>query len=447
MKKSISLLLSLLLLVGLLAGCAGTTTTATTAATTSAGTTVATTTAATTASGEKRKLVFWNINMAKESMAYFEKEFPLAYPDIELEMTYYASEDYKNQTRIAAESDSMPDVYTTNAGSFFWEFVDKGLAMDLTTTANERKWFDRADKGYFDVFTRDSKLYGMPCKGVTVWQNLYYNKDILAANSIEVPKNMTELVAACAKLSAAGVQPIAMGNKDGWPAILLLGDYMCQFSTYDIVHQINAGTAKFTDQGPMREAVKAIETLAQNKCFMNGISSSDHTMGIQTFAAGKAGFLYNGSWWPGVVQDTEITFEVGVAWLPRASADGSLKAVQMSCDMPFVVNDKSPNKSAAVDLLDFLSDKPFSKAFAEAENCFAIYPGLNKEIKLDPLFNEAPIQEQFQYPVTGIFMDWSFPVPVITVMKTQLQLIIDGKTSVDAALVAIDAEMQKNLSK
>ncbi len=35
----------------------------------------------------------------------------------------------------------------------------------------------------------------------------------------------------------------------------------------------------------------------------------------------------------------------------------------------------------------------------------------------------------------------------ITVMKTQLQVIIDGKISVDTALTAIDTEMQKNLTK
>ena len=44
-----------------------------------------------------------------------------------------------------------------------------------------------------------------------------------------------------------------MGDKDGWPALLLLGDLYLQQTGYDSVDKLNSGEVKFADDPYIEE--------------------------------------------------------------------------------------------------------------------------------------------------------------------------------------------------
>ena len=48
-----------------------------------------------------------------------------------------SGEDIKTQARLAVESGTAPDAMMVSAGEDFWEYVDKGAAMDLTDIIND----------------------------------------------------------------------------------------------------------------------------------------------------------------------------------------------------------------------------------------------------------------------------------------------------------------------
>ncbi len=392
---------------------------------------------------EKKKITFWGAGNTPAEKEYIETEYQEDFPNLEVEFSYYATEDYKNQIRIAVESGEPPDVFGINAGSFFWEFVDKGALLDITKYADEKNLWERAEKHFFDYFMRDGKLYGMPHAGTTVWMNLYVNRDILKESNItEDPETLDDLIKVCKSVREAGYQPIAFGNKDGWPAILLLGDYFLNFGTFDLVEKVNSGELKWKDCEPLVKALECLVELGKSDSFMDGYRSADHTAAIQTFAAGKSAFLYNGSWWAQSIDGpvSDLPFEVDVIWLPRASSDGEINAVQITSDTPWVISSETENPDAAADFLDFLSTKEYQKVFCESWQVFSIYPGLNKELDIDPLFKKDPIIKQFDYPpMAGVYFDWAFPIPVVTVMKVQIQEAMDGRITVNEAL----AEIQK----
>ena len=58
----------------------------------------------------------------------------------------------------------------------------------------------------------DNAVYAMPIDNGYI--GLYYNKDVLAANHIEIPSTYSELVAACETLQANGVTPFASSLSD-----------------------------------------------------------------------------------------------------------------------------------------------------------------------------------------------------------------------------------------
>jgi raffinose/stachyose/melibiose transport system substrate-binding protein len=391
---------------------------------------------------EKQKITVWALTQDPEVKEYMETKYQEKFPNLEVEYSWYASEDFKNQVRIAVEAGNPPDVFAPNAGSLFWEYVDKGALLDIKKYVDEKNLWERAGMDFFNNFTRDDKLYGMPSSGLTVWMNLYVNRDILKNSGItEDPKTLDDLVKACKAIKESGYQPIAFGNKDGWPAILLMGDYFLNFGTFDMIEKVNSGEIKWQDSEPLVKSLESIVALAQSGSFMDGFNMSDHVTAIQTFASGKSAFLYNGSWWSQNLDVTvaEIPFDLDVIWLPRASSDGEIKGVQMSSDMPYVISSKSKNPDAAADWLDFISTKEYQKLYCENWEIFSIYPGLNSELNIDPVFVKDPIVKQFDYPITGVFFDWAFPISVVTVMKAQIQLAMDGRITVKEAV----AEIQK----
>jgi ABC-type glycerol-3-phosphate transport system substrate-binding protein len=368
-------------------------------------------------------------------------------PDIDLKLTGFGSEDLKTQTRLALDAQKVPDIMMTNAGSTFWEYVDKGAAVDLTATAQKYGWLNRGDKSFFDVYRRDGKLYAVPVSGVTTWQTLYLNKKVFTDNNIPYPKTIDDLIAASKQLKKKNIQMLAFGDKDGWPAIILRGDLFLQEGSFDLTTKINAGTLKWTNCVPMKNALNAIVKLAKNDVFMSGYLSSDHNLAIQAWAAGKTAALYNGSWWAGVTQTTDLGFPIDVMPLPLVAAGDKLHGVQLSDDMCLFITPGTKNMDAAYRFLDFMTDKPYQKAQNESQGGFPIYPGLIQDMKIDPIFKADPIQSQLKLPATGIFFDHAFPIPVVEVMKTSIQLAMQGKISVDAALKQIQDKQDETLKK
>ena len=362
-----------------------------------------------------------------------------ANPDIDLKVTYFGSEDLKTQTRLAVDAGKAPDILMTNAGTTFWEYVDKNAALDLSAAAREHKWDNGVSPSYFDVFRRQGKLYAIPVSGPTTWQTLFLNAKLFKDNGVAYPKTVDELVNAAKALKKKNVQTIAFGDKDGWPAILLLGDFFLQEGAYDMVAKINAGQLKYAES-PTKAALEAIVKLAKNDVFMSGYLSSDHNLAIQSWAAGKTAALYNGSWWFQVTQTTNLGFPIDVIPLPLMKAGDKLKGVQLSADMCLFVTPTTKSKDAAFRFFDFQVSKAYQKVYNEASGSFPIYPGVLQDMNVDPVFKLDPIASQLKLPATGIYWDHAFPIPVIEVMKTAIQGAMQGQISVDEALRQIQAK-------
>jgi len=467
MKRKWILIVSTVLVVAMtismmLSGCKTTSTTTTAAETTAAAETTKaaetteTTTKETIEGVKKQKITVWYTTSSPVIKDYMETKYQEKFPNLEVEYSWYSSEDLKNQTRIAVESGTPPDIFGVNNGALFWEFVDKGAVLDITKYADEKNLWERAGKDFFKLVMKDDKLYGMPHYPVTVQGVLYVNRDILKKCGItEDPKTVDDLIKVCNSIRKSGYQPIAFGNKDGWPAILLMGDYFLNFDFYDMIpnddtiEKVNKGELKWQDAEGLVKGLENVVKLARAGVFMDGYSTSDHNAAIQTFVNGKSAFLLMGSWWISTLEKptTDLPFDLDVIWLPRASSDGEIKGVQMASSLSFVISSKCKNPDAAADWLDFISTKDFQKVMCEVEQSFSIYPGLNSELNIAPVFKKDPIIKQFDYPPTNVFFDWAFPVPVITVMKAQIQQAMDGKITVKDAIAEIQKATDKELKK
>jgi raffinose/stachyose/melibiose transport system substrate-binding protein len=236
------------------------------------------------------------------------------------------------------------------------------------------------------------------------------------------------------------MQPIAFGDKDGWPAILMIGDYLLQSSDPSLIDRLNSGEAHWDTSPEARSAVEAMVKLAQGGALVPGWESQDQQAAIQSFAGGVCAFLYNGTWWGGNVQGgiSAVPFELGSLTMPLIDASTQVRGTQFWSDMVLFVNSKAKNVSAALDVFDYLSTPTYASERTIDEGTYTGNPEVNKTIKLAPIFMTEPLTLQVNLPKMG-YMDHAFPIPTIEVMKVELQKAMTGAETVDQALKNIEA--------
>ena len=119
---------------------------------------------AATAAGAQTTVVFQDMGAEREG---FNEEairlFEEQNPDIDVEYRWQANEPYKTGIKVMMESNSPPDLYFVWAGSFSNDFVDSGVAFDLSESeAAGDAWTPGAAQGVVDQFRYKDGLYGVP---------------------------------------------------------------------------------------------------------------------------------------------------------------------------------------------------------------------------------------------------------------------------------------------
>ena len=137
-------------------------------------------------------------------------------------------------------------------------------------------------------------------------EGIWYNKKILQDNGITPPTTWDALVAAFAKLQSVGVQPISNAGKggDGWGVTRWVGNYILREQGPDALKKVADGQAKLTDAAYVKGA-QAVSDLGAKGYFGKSPTSIDYATALNTFATGKAGFIYMGSWALSVFNDPE----------------------------------------------------------------------------------------------------------------------------------------------
>jgi len=452
MKKSLLWIAVLLINISMIAafsltGCKTTTAAETTVAVTASGETASgeTTTTANTekTTGEKTVIKFWYDEGDERYLNYF-KAYMDTHPDIDVQVTVFERQDYKTQSRLALTSGDKPDIWTTNTGSFLTQFIDGGGAMDITDIAKERNWETRFTESSWQVGIRDGRVYAAPFGGIYPWQCLFANKKFFEDNKIPYPKTVDEMIAIVPQIEAAGMQPIAWGNKDGWPGQIWLGDIMGQIANPDIVDKLNSGEVTWDNSSELLTALQTLAKLAKGGAFVSGYAVQDHQAAVQSWLAEKSAMLYNGTWfYADVVKLGGVKFDVETIALPLVSADTSLKFVQLYPDPCVFIDKDTKVPEAAIDFFDYLISPEFYKILGEVYATLTPSPEANKEVNLPDWLKSEVLTKQFDMPYTN-YWTTNFPMPVEETIANNIKQVLDGSIAPEQALKNIEQEHQKN---
>ena len=167
------------------------------------------------------------------------------------------------QDQISSYLQGTPqDVFTWFSGHRMQFFAAQGLATPIDDAWDSVK--SNYTGGMAGTVTgNDGHIYGVPVSYYP-WA-VFYRKSVFQAGGYKVPTNWDDFKALCAQMLKDKLIPIAMADKDGWPAQGTLDILNLRLNGYDFHTELLTGKQKFTDP----RVAKVFNTWAEITPFYN----------------------------------------------------------------------------------------------------------------------------------------------------------------------------------
>jgi len=293
-------------------------------------------------------------------------QYEAAHPGWTVEMNYMDDDLYQTiglQNLLAGRN--APDIYFEWTGSRLAQRYADGYAADLTAAVTTGPIAGLFDDTVFPAATIDGKVVMLP-HTADVTNVLWYNKQILADNGITPPTTWAELLAACDTLNAAGIIPIASGNKDLWAAGNWLAHMASRVVGEDVYASTLGGAGKFATP-EWEQAFGYIAELTTHHCVNDSANAIDDNSGAQLFFQGKAAMHAIGSWLVSWAIDEAPTLDFDYVNLPAMPDGAGNQDSVIGVETGYIVNAKSDKIDAAVDYLALLNSDANVQQFIAAE--------------------------------------------------------------------------------
>jgi len=200
----------------------------------------------------------------------------------------------------------------------------------------------------------------------------FYNKKVFDANGLKPPATWSEFLAVCDALKARGVVPLALGNKNSWPAQFWFDLLLLRMQPYEFREQLMAGTVRYDDPKVMEVFERWLD-LIQRGYFTPDPNDLKWDAAAATVYNGQAGMILMGSWIIGHFQNKVPRWEGGrdFDFFRFPIIDAQLPVVDLGSVDGFVVPKKALNLEGAKKALAFFSTAQAQQRLSSSTGSFA----------------------------------------------------------------------------
>ncbi len=272
-------------------------------------------------------------------------------------------EEYDTKLNALIAAKKSPDVFICNPGPNLTQYVEAGVAADLTEILNnkEKDWYGNFTEGIFERMTYDGKIYAVPTNFAA--SLVFYNTEMFEAAGVEVPTNFTEWIDVCQKLKDAGYTPISCSAGTAWCLSMIAG-YLCdRAGGPDNLKGVNEGTLDWTSESFITAGNKLAEL---SKYFQETAAGDSNDQATAAFYNGEAAMLVQGSWAIGQINGANPEFEskCGVFSFPAIEGGADPNRMIVKTDN-LVMSSTTKNQEACIALMKFFTDETAQKYTAE----------------------------------------------------------------------------------
>ena len=238
-------------------------------------------------------LVFNTDTSDPQPKAAFEavvKQFEAENPGVTVKMNIYDHESYKSSIRNWLTS-APPDVALWYSGARMRQFVTPGLLEDVSALFTPEARGQFAPK-VLDTVTVEGKQFGVPYSYYQ-W-GIFARTDLLQKAGVGEIKTWDDLLGACDKLRAAGVEPVDLGSKDLWPTAGWFDYIDLRLNGYEFHTQLTEGRVSWQDP-KVRDVFAHWKQLLDHQCFIKNHTSLSWQESQSLMYQGKAGMMLIGN--------------------------------------------------------------------------------------------------------------------------------------------------------
>ena len=319
----------------------------------------------------KVSMTFWHNSTTGQGKAFWENtaaDYMKDHPQVTIEVQAIQNEDLDGRLQTAMNSGDAPDIFLSRGGGKLQDMVDAGQVQDVTDAISDETKSNIPESAFAGL-TIDGKVYGFPTSILP--GGIFYSKDLFAQAGItETPKTMQDLSEAVDKLKTAGIDAIALGAKDAWPAAHWYYFFALRECSQDVLTS-SAVKGDFSDQCWLK-AGEDLEEFAATEPFNSGFLTTSAQQG----AGSSAGLLANhkaamelmGAWNVGVIGDLTPDKKplADLGWFPFPAldgGDGSATAMMGGLDA-FSCSKDAPAECA--DFLNFAMQTKYQELYSQA---------------------------------------------------------------------------------
>jgi raffinose/stachyose/melibiose transport system substrate-binding protein len=278
-----------------------------------------------TSSSGKVTLSWWNNANTQPLLGVFTniiKQFEAAHPNVTIHNVPMQNELFKTKVTPALRGNSPPDIFQQWGSGQQATQVKTGKLGDISGDVSS--WISSLGTPATEWQT-DGKWYGVPYDLHVV--GFWYRKDLFAKAGItSPPTTIPELESDDAKLRAAGITPITVGSKDGWPDAFWW-EYFAVRECSKATIQSAMSSVSLSDPC-FTKASADLNSFVKTNPFETGFlgvpAQSVPNSSVGLLANGKAAMELQGDWDPGagagLTSDKALFSKLG--WFPFPAVPG-----------------------------------------------------------------------------------------------------------------------------
>ena len=308
-------------------------------------------------------------------------------------------EEYDTKLNALIAANDTPDVFICNPGPNLTQYVEAGVAADLTDilTNQEADWYNSFSGGIFEKITYDGKIMAVPTNFAAAC--VFYNTEIFEEAGAEVPTTYDELLDACEKIQAAGYTPISCSAGTPWCLSMVAG-YLCdRVAGPDNLTKIANNEMAWTDAKHIEAGNKLKELSQYFQKSAAGDSNDQATAGLYN---GEAAMLIQGSWAIAQINGNNPVFEekCGVFQFPAVDGGADPNRMIVKTDN-LVMSSTTEHPEAVIALMKYFTDETAQKYTAEVGGKIPVVDGVEVD------YSKAPKQLSYVQDIlknmTGTF--------------------------------------------
>ncbi|WIJ26384.1 ABC transporter substrate-binding protein [Devosia sp. RR2S18] len=223
------------------------------------------------------------------------EQFEETHPGVEVNITMRGVDEHKTALRVAAGSDSGPDIFMSWAGlGLGGEYVNAGLSQDISDYYEEYGWEDNLSSASMGFAGQYGGMHGIPFR--FSGEAVYYNKEQFERAGItEEPSTYDELVAAAEALKSEGIPAFTFGGSVNWHVMRLMDvllETTCGAETHD---QLIGMELSWADEPCAAEAFSELQMWTQNYV-LSPFMGIDQAQSFNLFVGERAAMMLEGDW-------------------------------------------------------------------------------------------------------------------------------------------------------